>query len=104
MSDEMKECPKCNSPYGSFLKEDLFECTESSNQWNPTEATEEEKEDVLIVKDANGNVLENGDYVVVSLRGACGSCAKSQTTLKQYVEKKLREQVLDKLIVEEDKG
>jgi len=46
----------------------------------------------------------DGDYVVVSLRGSCGSCAKSQTTLKEYVEKKLREQVLDTLIVEEDKG
>ena len=46
----------------------------------------------------------DGDFVVVSLRGACGSCAKSQTTLKDYVEKKLREQVLDTLIVEDDKG
>jgi len=45
----------------------------------------------------------DGDYVLVSLRGSCGSCAKSQTTLKEYVEKKLREQVLDTLIVEEDK-
>ncbi len=43
----------------------------------------------------------DGDFVIVSLRGACGSCAKSQTTLKEYVEKKLREQVLDTLIVEE---
>lgn len=46
----------------------------------------------------------DGDFVVVSLRGACGSCAKSRTTLKEYVEKRLREQVLDTLIVEEDKG
>jgi len=45
----------------------------------------------------------DGDYVIVSLRGACVSCKKSQTTLKEYVEKKLREQVLDTLIVEEDK-
>ena len=43
----------------------------------------------------------DGDYVIVSLRGACVSCKKSQTTLKEYVEKKLREQVLDTLIVEE---
>ncbi|NOR11563.1 MAG: Fe-S cluster assembly protein NifU, partial [Desulfovibrionaceae bacterium] len=43
----------------------------------------------------------DGDFVIVSLRGACSSCAKSQTTLKEYVEKKLREQVLDTLIVEE---
>jgi len=45
----------------------------------------------------------DGDYVIVSLRGACGTCKKSQTTLKEYVEKKLREQVLDTLIVEEGK-
>jgi NifU-like protein len=45
----------------------------------------------------------DGDFVIVSLRGACGSCKKSQTTLKEYVEKKLREQVLDTLIVEEGK-
>ncbi len=45
----------------------------------------------------------DGDFVLVSLRGACTSCAKSQTTLKEYVEKKLREQVLDSLIVEEAK-
>ncbi len=43
----------------------------------------------------------DGDFVLVSLRGACTSCAKSQTTLKEYVEKKLRELVLDTLIVEE---
>ena len=45
----------------------------------------------------------DGDFVLVSLRGACVSCAASQTTLKDYVEKKLREQVLDTLIVEEEK-
>lgn len=45
----------------------------------------------------------DGDYVTVSLRGSCTSCSKSQTTLKDYVEKKLREQVLDTLVVEEEK-
>jgi NifU-like protein len=43
----------------------------------------------------------DGDFVIVSLRGSCSSCSKSQTTLKEYVEKKLREFVLDTLIVEE---
>ena len=46
----------------------------------------------------------DGNFVFVSLRGACVSCAASQTTLKDYVEKKLREQVLDTLIVEEEKA
>jgi len=45
----------------------------------------------------------DGDFVLVSLRGACTSCAKSQTTIKEVVEKKLRELVLDTLIVEEAK-
>lgn len=44
-----------------------------------------------------------GDFVTVSLRGACVGCASSQATLKEYVEKKLREQVVDSLIVEEDR-
>ena len=46
----------------------------------------------------------DGDIVTVSLRGACANCYSSRTTLKEYVEKKLREQVLDTLIVEEDRS
>ena len=45
----------------------------------------------------------DGDFVTVSLRGACSGCHSSNTTLKEYVEKKLREQVVDTLIVEEDR-
>ena len=45
----------------------------------------------------------DGDFVTVSLRGACAGCQSSRTTLKVYVEKKLRELVSDKLIVEEGK-
>ncbi len=45
----------------------------------------------------------DGDFVTVSLRGACSGCQSSRTTLKEYVEKKLREQVADSLIVEEDR-
>jgi NifU-like protein len=45
----------------------------------------------------------DGDFVTVSLRGACSGCHSSRTTLKEYVEKKLREQVVDSLIVEEEK-
>ena len=46
----------------------------------------------------------DGDFVTVSLRGACANCYSSRTTLKEYVEKKLREQVLDTLVVEEDRS
>ncbi len=43
----------------------------------------------------------DGDTVYVSLRGSCSSCNTSQITLKDHVEKKLREFVLDTLSVEE---
>lgn len=43
----------------------------------------------------------DGDFVTVALRGACVGCQMSGVTIKDYVEKRLREQVLDTLIVEE---
>jgi NifU-like protein len=43
----------------------------------------------------------DGDRVLVKLRGTCASCSKSQITLKDYVEAKLRELVAPVLVVEE---
>ena len=43
----------------------------------------------------------DGEFVTVSLRGACAGCQASTATLKGYVEKTLREQVLPGLVVEE---
>lgn len=40
----------------------LYLCPECGHEWNPEEVP---TEDALIVKDANGNILENGDSVVV---------------------------------------
>lgn len=62
MSDEMKPCPKCNSPYGYSLSDELYACPECANEWNPNENIEG---DVLKVLDSNGNELANGDSVVV---------------------------------------
>lgn len=45
----------------------------------------------------------DGDIVTVAMRGACFNCNSSGTTIKEFVEKKLREQVLDSLVVEEEK-
>ena len=56
----MKDCPLCKSPYGYALG-DLFACPECGHEWN----TEETEEKESVVKDANGNILENGDSVVV---------------------------------------
>ena len=62
MSDEMKPCPHCESPYGYFMREDLYACPECGHEWIPTE---EAKESGLIVLDSNGTQLSDGDSVVV---------------------------------------
>ena len=54
MSDELKQCPKCNSPYGYAMGEELYACPECGNEWNPNEVEEEAG---LKVVDANGNVF-----------------------------------------------
>lgn len=43
----------------------------------------------------------DGKTVLVQLRGACSSCKSSQLTLKQFVEKRLRDAVDPDLVVEE---
>lgn len=44
-------------------------CPECSHEWNPEEVTETthvaDDTDTLLVKDANGNVLQDGDTVVL---------------------------------------
>lgn len=87
MSDEMKACPKCESPYGYFMKEGLYECPECGNQWNPDEVVEvKEENNSLVVKDSNGNLLQDGDSVVViknlPVKGASGPI-KSGTKVKR---------------------
>jgi NifU-like protein len=43
----------------------------------------------------------DGDRVLVKLIGTCATCAMSQITLKDYVESKLKELVINTLVVEE---
>ena len=62
MSEELKPCPICNSPYGYSQGNGVYACPECSNEWNPAESLLEETIKVL---DANGNELNNGDTVIL---------------------------------------
>ncbi|MBN3581844.1 alkylphosphonate utilization protein [Algoriphagus aestuarii] len=53
-------CPSCKSPYG-YEMEDKFVCPECGFEWKEEVIVEEG----LIVKDANGNTLVDGDSVVI---------------------------------------
>ncbi len=57
----LPKCPKCNSEY-TYQDATLFICPECANEWT-NEIIEKTAEP--IVKDANGNILKDGDTVTV---------------------------------------
>ena len=58
----MKSCPKCESPYGYSLGNDIYVCPECNNEWNPIEKIDD---DTIKIVDSNGNILHDGDSVIV---------------------------------------
>jgi len=58
----LPHCPKCHSEY-TYEDSGLFICPECAYEWNESESAAET--DQLIVKDANGNLLADGDSVTV---------------------------------------
>lgn len=59
----LPNCPKCNSEY-TYEDGNLYICPECANEWG-LEVSAEENNDVLVVKDSNGNILQDGDSVTV---------------------------------------
>lgn len=62
MSDGLK-CPKCASEH-VYQDGSLWICPECAHEWNPDSAAGDAG-DELAVKDANGNLLVDGDSVTV---------------------------------------
>jgi protein PhnA len=58
----LPHCPKCNSEY-TYEDGALYICPECAHEWGK-DAVEEDN-DVVIIKDANGNILNDGDTVSV---------------------------------------
>ena len=61
MSD-LPNCPECNSEY-SYIDGEMYVCPECGHEWSKDTQTEDEQP---IVKDMNGNVLNDGDSVTVT--------------------------------------
>jgi protein PhnA len=57
-------CPKCHSEFtyedGNFLV-----CPECSHEWREEELADSSEEQGLVIKDASGQVLKDGDTVTV---------------------------------------
>jgi len=59
----LPNCPKCNSAY-TYEDGSLLVCPECAHEWT-LESASESSEEQRVVKDANGNVLNDGDSVTV---------------------------------------
>ena len=60
---ELPKCPECGSEY-TYEDRDLYVCPECAHEWSMN-AVEESADDEKVIKDANGNVLNDGDTVTV---------------------------------------
>ncbi|MES9963969.1 MAG: zinc ribbon domain-containing protein YjdM [Candidatus Sedimenticola sp. 20ELBAFRAG] len=62
MSD-LPNCPECNSEY-TYVDGNLYICPECAHEWS-MDAESENDDSARVIKDSNGNVLEDGDTVTV---------------------------------------
>ncbi len=83
MFNNLPPCPECKSEY-AYEMGALLSCPECGHEWNAGEVEGVENSGFL-VKDANGNLLENGDTVIVlknlPVKGASGP-VKAGTKVK----------------------
>lgn len=58
----LPHCPACNSEY-TYEDGNQFVCPECANEWSKEASTD--IDDVKVIKDSNGNILQDGDTVTV---------------------------------------
>lgn len=60
---QLPNCPECGSTY-TYADETNYICPECAHEWAQNAETSS-SDDGLIVKDSNGNLLQDGDTVTV---------------------------------------
>lgn len=61
---QIPPCPQCGCEY-SYEDRDLYVCPECAHEWTPGSEAESTSETAKVIKDANGNILSDGDSVTV---------------------------------------
>ncbi len=59
----LPKCPKCNSEY-TYEDGAMYICPECAHEWSK-DAAAEGAEEVRVIKDSNGNILQDGDTITV---------------------------------------
>ena len=60
---ELPNCPTCNSEY-TYEDGNMYVCPECAHEWVKDQAAAGD-DDERLIKDANGNVLNDGDTIAV---------------------------------------
>ncbi|MFJ2619927.1 zinc ribbon domain-containing protein YjdM [Glutamicibacter sp. NPDC087344] len=63
MSESLPPCPQCNSEY-TYQMDALLVCPECAHEWNA--ASDDAEVADAVIKDAVGNVLQDGDTVSIT--------------------------------------
>jgi protein PhnA len=59
----LPKCPKCGSEY-TYEDGNMFVCPECAHEWSKA-VVAESSDEARVIKDAHGNVLQDGDAVTV---------------------------------------
>jgi len=59
---ELPHCPKCSSPY-TYEDSSQYVCPECAHEWSIDGTGDDE--DNKVIRDSNGNILQDGDTVTV---------------------------------------
>lgn len=60
---DLPNCPKCGSEF-TYENEDMYVCPECAHEWRKIPLSESDEAEV-VVKDAYGNLLKDGDTVTI---------------------------------------
>ncbi|AMM15853.1 alkylphosphonate utilization protein [Burkholderia sp. PAMC 28687] len=60
----LPHCPLC-SMENTYADADRIICADRGHEWSATDTASTNEDETSVVKDANGNVLANGDSVVL---------------------------------------
>lgn len=60
---ELPPCPECGSEY-TYQDQNLYVCPECAHEWSQS-GVEASEDDSPVIKDSVGNILSDGDSVVV---------------------------------------
>lgn len=60
----LPSCPKCNSEY-TYEDGTMLVCPECAHEWSAAGESTDASDDVKVIKDSTGNVLQDGDTITV---------------------------------------